>query len=688
MSVRKKIVLITGTEDTRISLLKQIQEYVEPFATVEGYAADIYLPSVITGDLIILSSSLLLDEVSGVVDSSRPVVITRRMINYDYVDRILMIPKGKKVLLVNDVPETTFETIDYLKRLGIDHIEYISFYPGVEPSYEYDTAITPGESHLVPNSVETVINIGPRLIDMTSIMEIFRKLEILDERADALSEKYIIKIIQLAKKLAQFSNEKTALNEELTLVLNSINDALMVVDSTGKILMINDNMEAILNVSKKKAQGRNIRYYIQEGFLLDFILQDSEAKEKSKYCAFRGQELIVQRFVLKEKKSTVISFKNIHETLEMDRKLKRELINKGYVAKHQFENIVGNSKPLQHTKDIAKKLAAVDYTILIEGESGTGKELFASAIHNLSLRKEGPFLAVNFSALPEELVESELFGYEEGAFTGAKKGGKIGLFEQANGGTIFLDEIGDISPKIQTRLLRVLQERELMRLGGNRIIPIDVRIIAATNKNLLREIDEGKFREDLYHRLKVLYLHIPPLRERKEDIKELLKHFLKEEGKEDIFVEDKVLDILKDYNWYGNVREFRNTISYMIVVSDNQRIGIDSLPDRNFFQKPKGQEEYKELVEELITLERQGDQREFIAILEEIEAASRQGRNIGRYQLYKLLMGRNVALTEQQVRHRLDILEGEGYIYKNKGPGGSKISTKGRALLETLANGS
>lgn len=687
MGEKKKIILITGTEDTRVSLLKQIQEFVEPFATVEGYAVDISLPSFITGDLIILSSSLLLSEVAGIIDASKPLVITRRMINYDYVDKILMIPKGKKALLVNDVPETAFETIDYLNRLGIDHIEYIPFYPGAETSDDYDIAITPGEPHLVPVGVRTVINIGPRLIDMTSIMEIFRKLEILDERADALSEKYIIKIIQLAKKLAQFTNEKTALNEELTLVLNSINDALMVVDPTGMIQMINDNMEAILNVSKKKAQGRDIRYYIQESPLLDFILENSEAKEKSKYCTFRGQEVIVQKFVLKEKKSTVISLKNIHETLEMDRKLKRELINKGYVAKYNFEDVVGNSKLLQHTKEIAKKLAAVDYTILIEGESGTGKELFASAIHNLSLRREGPFLAVNFSALPEELVESELFGYEEGAFTGAKKGGKIGLFEQANGGTIFLDEIGDISPKIQTRLLRVLQEREIMRLGGNRIIPIDVRIIAATNKNLLKEIEEGKFREDLYHRLKVLYLYIPPLRERKEDITELLQHFLKEEGKQQVSVEDLVIEELKNYNWYGNVREFRNTISYMIVVSSDEIIGLESLPDRNFFQKPKGQEGHKGICQELTALERQGSLQEFIAILEEIDAACRRGKNIGRYQLYKLLIGRNIALTEQQIRHRLDILEVEGFIFKNKGPGGSKISTKGRGLLEASVKG-
>jgi len=680
----KKIVLITGTEDTRISLSNQLQEFVRPFAIVESYAADISVPPYITGDLIVLSSSLLYDEILNCIDYDKPLVVARRMINYDYVDRILMIPKGKKVLLVNDVPETTFETIDYLKKIGIDHIEYIPFYPGVELSEDFEIAITPGEIHLVPSFVKRIINIGPRLIDMTSVMEIFRKLEILDERSDTLSEKYIEKIIQLAKKLALFSNEKATLNEELSSILNSINDALMVIDCNGKIQLMNDNMESILNVSNRKAKGRSINYYIQDNSMLDFILQNNLYEEKSRYITYRDRELIVQKFFLKEKNISVISFKNIHETLEMDRKLKRELINKGYIAKYHFHDIIGESKLLIHTKEVAKKLAKVDYTILIEGESGSGKELFASAIHNTSSRKEGPFLAVNFSALPEELVESELFGYEEGAFTGAKKGGKIGLFEQANGGTIFLDEIGDISHKIQTRLLRVLQEREIMRVGGNRIIPVDVRIIAATNKNLLETIEAGKFREDLYHRLKVLYLHIPPLRDRKEDISQLLQYFLKEEGKQNVKVEEQVIDVLRNYNWYGNVREFRNIITYMIVVSDDDIITKESLPDRMFFRVPNEVGPYDEVSSQIPKLEKHGNINDFMFILRELKEAYDNGRNIGRYQLLTIMESKNIPLSEQKIRYKLDVLEKEGLINKNKGPGGSKITMRGIQLLNRL----
>jgi len=319
---------------------------------------------------------------------------------------------------------------------------------------------------------------------------------------------------------------------------------------------------------------------------------------------------------------------------------------------------------------------------LIEGESGTGKELFASAIHNASKRKEGPFLGVNFSALSEELVESELFGYEEGAFTGAKKGGKIGLFEQANGGTIFLDEIGDISHKIQTRLLRVLQEKELMRVGGSRIIPIDVRIIAATNKNLLEMIETGEFREDLYHRLKSLYLHLPPLRTRKEDLHLLLSYFLKQEGKGKIKMQQEVVQQLTEYNWYGNVRELRNIINYMVAVCDDDLIQLKDLPDKHFFQKAKPQNNLTLNINEDITkLEHYGDIREFIKIMEKIEEAGGSGENIGRGRLVSLLKDEGLQLTEQKVRYRLDILEELGYINKGKGRRGSKITMRGKEIL-------
>ncbi len=210
---------------------------------------------------------------------------------------------------------------------------------------------------------------------------------------------------------------------------------------------------------------------------------------------------------------------------------------------------------MKKSKDLGKKISKSDYTVLITGESGTGKELMAQSIHNESLRSKQPFIAINCAAMPENLLESELFGYEEGAFTGALKGGKKGLFEQAHNGTIFLDEIGDMPIYLQTKLLRVLQENQVMRVGGESVIDIDVRVVAATNKNLLEMIRQEKFRADLYYRINVLPINIPSLRERKEDISMMLNYFMKKKR----HISDEAKEILNKYSWPGNIRELKNT---------------------------------------------------------------------------------------------------------------------------------
>ncbi len=222
-------------------------------------------------------------------------------------------------------------------------------------------------------------------------------------------------------------------------------------------------------------------------------------------------------------------------------------------------------------KDLIKlgnQLALSESTVLIEGESGTGKELFAQGIHMASRRSSGPFVPVNFAALPYSLLESELFGYEEGAFTGAQKGGKIGLLEAAHGGTLFLDEIGDAPLEFQVRLLRVLQEKQIRRVGGRKIIPIDVRVVVATNRNLFNEVEHGRFREDLFYRVSVLPVKIPSLRHRKEDISYLLQYFMLAYGQKNIkqlneLFEPETIDYLSNYDWPGNVRQLMNVVEYV-----------------------------------------------------------------------------------------------------------------------------
>ena len=252
--------------------------------------------------------------------------------------------------------------------------------------------------------------------------------------------------------------------------------------------------------------------------------------------------------------------------------------------KVEFSDIVGESKAICEVIDFSHKIAGSDSTVLIRGESGTGKELFARAIHNHSSRKDGPFVAINCGAIPETLLESELFGYEDGAFTGAKKGGKIGKCQLANGGTLFLDEVGDIPIFLQVKFLRMLQERTIEKVGGNKDIPIDIRVIAATNRNLETMIEDGEFRSDLYYRLNVIPIFIPPLRERSEDILVISRHFMEKYSKHlRKHVHDmtpQAAKILTDYPWPGNIRELENTIECALNVESQEILTSFSIPAR------------------------------------------------------------------------------------------------------------
>lgn len=273
-----------------------------------------------------------------------------------------------------------------------------------------------------------------------------------------------------------------------------------------------------------------------------------------------------------------------HDISEINR-LKKELdrvnqkLRKAEV-KYTFKDIIGKNPDLLKVIETAKVAAMTPATIMIRGESGTGKEIMANAIHNTSKRRNEKFVKINCSSIPEELLESELFGYKEGAFTGARRGGKKGLFQEADGGTLFLDEIGDISPKMQVKILRTLQEREIMPVGSTEAVPVDVRIVSATNKNLEEMVSDGQFREDLYYRLNVFPLFIPPLRQRKNDIKEIVLYLL---NKYDSFydrsvteITDEAVNLLKEEEWPGNVRELENVVSRALINLDMQAKTLNS----------------------------------------------------------------------------------------------------------------
>ena len=418
----------------------------------------------------------------------------------------------------------------------------------------------------------------------------------LGKMADLISNK-----LKAQNKTEELELEK----KKLEILLNGMNKAVVSTDISGNIDKYNSKFKELFNLQDDKLSTGNIFN------ILDFIKTPLDKNfEKYKMGAFsykdkgkiiKGIYNISEILVKHKLKGYVIDFIENKEAIKNYNK-----INKDY--KITLDNIIGNSDIMEHTKQKALIAAKSNSTVLITGESGTGKELFARAIHNHSDRGDYPFVAVNCAAIPDNLLESELFGYEEGAFTGAKKGGKLGKFELAHKGTIFLDEIGDMSLHLQGKLLRVLQERELDKIGGKSNVFIDVRVIAATNKNLEEMVLKGTFREDLYYRLNVIPIKLPSLRERKDDIPFLIDYMIKEYSsklnKDVIGLEHSVKHALVNYFWPGNVRELQNVIEYCINMSNSAILTFDILPDKINEKTYKIKEENQEEIRSLEDLER------------------------------------------------------------------------------------
>ncbi|WP_353095471.1 sigma 54-interacting transcriptional regulator [Tissierella praeacuta] len=392
------------------------------------------------------------------------------------------------------------------------------------------------------------------------------------------SEVSIVNAIENARQLLLVKKEELNKQNELKLqlerykaVLNFTHDAIIAVDETGTIDVINPVAEDIVKVASGYAIGKNIKEIISNSEML--YPRKLKEKQLNQLMDINGTLVSTNRvpiIVENQIKGVVATFQDIKIIQENENKIRRTLYKKGLVAKYNFRDIKGKSEALKNTIEIARSFGLSDSTILIQGETGTGKELFAQSIHNISKRKDGPFVAINCAALSKSLLESELFGYEEGAFTGASKGGKIGLFELAHKGTIFLDEIGEIPTEIQAQLLRVLQEKEIRKVGSGVKTPVDVRVVAATNRDLKAEILSKSFREDLYYRICVLNLHIPPLRERDDDIKLLSRFFfdkyLGSNSKKYLERFNIIMDKVQDYKWHGNIRELQNFVERISVL--------------------------------------------------------------------------------------------------------------------------
>ena len=384
------------------------------------------------------------------------------------------------------------------------------------------------------------------------------------------TEKDIEMALQSAINIMQHTVKQEIRAARQNAIINNSEEGIISLDKHGCIQIFNGTAERFFNVHANNILGKKITKKLDSPHIK--LLYGNTLPVSNKLIKIDGNDILVNRipiYVHGDMHELLITFTDVSYIKKVESDVSRKLNTRGLVAKYQFENIVYKSNAMKNTIAKAMRFSKTMATVLVEGETGTGKEMVVQSIHNASPCRKGPFVAVNCAALPESLLESELFGHDEGAFTGARKGGKCGLFELAHNGTIFLDEIGEISPAIQSRLLRVLQEKVIIRVGGDRVINIDVRIIAATNKNLYSMVLDGRFRMDLYFRLNLLNLILPPLRERKEDIPPLVGHFIAA-GKEKYGINcpdlsPASLESLQRYSWPGNVRELEFFVEHMLV---------------------------------------------------------------------------------------------------------------------------
>lgn len=375
------------------------------------------------------------------------------------------------------------------------------------------------------------------------------------------------------------------------LIFDSLYDGILIIDKEGIVRYINPAYTRITKVEEKNIIGRYLSE-VRPGSRLTNVVKN-EKMELGAHRKMGEVEYLVNMVPIYEEGKVIGGISLLNELVDIYKLTEKLNLSKIIIqnlkehvktlgnGKYSFDDIIAVDEKSVEVKDFAKRIALADSNVLITGESGTGKELYASAIHNLSPRKDFPFIPVNCASFEKNLIESELFGYEEGAFTGAKKNGKTGLFQLAQGGTLFLDEIGELEYGLQGKLLRVLQEKSIRKIGGSKEIPIDVRLICATNKNLEKMIQDNTFRRDLYYRIAIMPLSILPLREKKNDIKSIAEKFLLDlsiKYKKEVKLNENALKVLKEYDWPGNIRELKNIIEFTFNMVEGNEIKAEHLP--------------------------------------------------------------------------------------------------------------
>ena len=687
----KKIAVVALDPLAGASYTKEVRDLFGEYAEVVGYSvrdgsAAGVLPR---ADLFAIST----DAYGSAEEEARHVPIDSQIMSievtfyWETLKKLFEIPQGTKVLFVNVTSNMAREAITQLSSLGVNHLQFIPYYPGAVLEEPVDIAVTPGESRFVPPSVKTVIDCDHRPCSYGMMVEIALRLglEYLPETESFMNYAKVVASNHYSFDLMYAKSRRQ--ESQMHILAESLDEGLIGVNETGDIFVCNKKACQIARISEELTMGKKgeevfpyIPFYQ--------VLREKKAVPE-KIIRLFGTDISLAVVPVVRKENCIGAFAMLQKFNEQESRqnaLRRQMMQKGHYARYTLDDVIGISTAITETKNILRKMAATDSPVLLMGETGTGKELMAHALHQASRRADGPFIAINVAAMPENLLESELFGYEEGAFTGAKKGGRPGLFEFAHQGTLFLDEVEGMSLSMQVKLLRVLQEGEIMRVGGGSIIRVDVRIVAATNESLEEKIQDGSFRKDLYYRLNALTVEIPPLRKRGDDIFLLLDYFMRKMGG-DFTLSEGVKTFLRRHPWPGNIRELQNAVEYFNYLA-KPVIGLSDLPPTMTRFVDDGSDDGEGEVNDNAADDKEADMAYQAAVdkkqfvLNQLALAWKEGKTAGREKILEAAKKDHISMTQKQVRDLLDKLAKEGLIQVGRGRGGSKITEKGLNKLK------
>lgn len=683
--MKKKLAIIGYTSSAMDTYEQQINSLLSDRVLVDKYfIGSKQIKEGVEADLVLIPTYSIFSDIKPYINRSSDIIIINRTISQEALDKIITIPEGTEGILLDESLELATQMVSIIYGLGGRHIELM---PASVENYESTKGkilLSLGQLGLNYNLKDELIDLGNTLLDLDTIVDIGAKLDLIHilQRQDI--RKSYKESVTRNFGLSNIIRQTNRFESELDILLQVLDDGIIGVNSKGIISIFNEGAENIIGYKKNKVIGAQASYFLPD-LPFKYVLNNREPV-KEKLINTNGYDVVVSAHpIIHSNKlyGAVAIVRKFSDIEKKQHKLREQLIGKGHRAKYNFEDISGESEEIKKCLDIAKRMAKSDSSVLITGESGTGKELFAQAIHNGSKRRNYQFVAVNCGALPESLLESELFGYEEGAFTGARKGGKPGLFELAHNGTLFLDEIGEMPLNLQMRLLRVLQEREVMRIGGDRLIKVNIRIIVATNRDLKSMVKSGNFREDLYYRLKVLPLKLPPLRARKEDILPLVSE-MKKSFNTNFNLTDAAKEALLAHSWKGNIRELKNYVEYFANLGIKE-VDVKDLPfdeEEGFYEDTLDSEE-KGLVKKLLEIGKDKIQR-YLFVLEELEKSYDAKRRIGRRTLYVIASEKGLFLSEQEIRTILVNLEKLSMVKIYTGRSGSIITDFGRKVIKEL----